>query len=115
MTEREDIKHTARVAMAGHKYLGLIMDEHLSFNILLSSTNRAVESICKIVRNLKDLGCLTFTQMYHSGVTPILDYASGIWGYQNYEQIDSVQNRAIGLYLGVRAFAPNLAINGMKL
>lgn len=89
--------------MAGHKYLGLIMDEHLSFNILLSSTNRAVESICKIVRNLKDLGCLTFTQMYHSGVTVILEYASGIWRYIKYENIGIVQNRAIHLYLGVHA------------
>ncbi len=50
--------------------------------------------------------------MYHSGVTPILDYASGIWGYKKYENIYTFQNRAIHLYLGVHSFAPNLAING---
>ncbi len=48
-------------------------------------------------------------KLYHSGVTPILDYASGIWGYNKYEKIDTVQNRAIHLYF---VFAPNLAING---
>ncbi len=50
--------------------------------------------------------------MYNSGVTPILDYASGIWGYTKYGKVDTVQNRAIHLYLGVHVFAQNLAING---
>ncbi len=98
-----------------YKYLGVIMDEHLDFNILTStlasSAKRALGSIYTKYRNLKGLRCLTFTKMYHSGVTPILDYASGIWGYKTYEKIDTIQNRAIHLYLGVHAFAPNLAIN----
>ncbi len=61
---------------------------------------------------MKGLGCFTFTKIYHSGVTAILDYASGIWGYKKYDKIDTVQNRAIYLYWRVHAFAPNLAING---
>ncbi len=88
------------------------MDEHLDFNILTStlasSVRRAIGSIYTKFRNWKGLGCLTSTKIYHSGVTPILDYASRIWGYKKYEKIGTVQNRAICLYLGQHAFAPNL-------
>jgi hypothetical protein len=50
--------------------------------------------------------------MYHTGVVPILDYCAGIWGFNNSEKADSVQNRAIRWYLGVHKYEPNLAING---
>ncbi len=92
------------------------MDEHLDFNILIStlanSAKRAPGSIYTKCRNLKRVGCLTFTKMNHTGVTNILDKASGMWGYKKYEKIDTVQNRDILLYLRVYVFAPNLAING---
>ncbi len=92
-----------------YTYLGVIMDDHLDFNILTStlasSVNRALGSIYTKFHNLKGLGCFNFTKMYHSGVTPILNYVSGIWGYTKYEKFDTVQNRAIHLYLVVHAFA----------
>ncbi len=46
------------------------------------------------------------------GVVPIIDYCSGIWGYQGFGQVDTIQNRAIHFYLRVHKFAPNLTING---
>ncbi len=49
--------------------------------------------------------------MYHSGVVPILDYCSSVWGYSNLDKIDNVQNWALRLFLGVYKFAPNLSIN----
>ena len=41
------------------------------------------------------------------------NYASEIWGYRGYEQIDQVQNRAIRAYLGIHGFGPNLSIQGV--
>ena len=41
---------------------------------------------------------------------PILEYQSSVWGYKEYNDIDSVQNRAIRYFLGVHRFAPKLAI-----
>ena len=99
-----------------YKYLGIILDEHLDFNntaaVLAGSGGRALGAIYTKFNKLKGLGYKTYTQLYHSGVTPILDYCSGIWGHQNFGKIDTVQNRAIRFYLGVHAFAPNLAVNG---
>jgi hypothetical protein len=99
-----------------YKYLGIILDEHLDFNViatvLASSASRALGSIYTKFSKLKGLGFSTFNILYHSGVVPVLDYCSSIWGYQNFGQIDTIQNQAIHFYLGVHKFAPNLAING---
>ena len=99
-----------------YKYLGIILDEHLNFNVtasvLASSANRALGSIYTRFNKLKGLGLNTFTTLFNSGIAPILDYCAGIWGSQKHEQIDTVQNRAIRFFLGVHKFAPNLAING---
>ena len=93
--------------------MGIVFDEHLDLNttasVLASSASRALGSI---YTKLKGLGFSTYTSLYHLGVTPILDYCSGIWGYQKFGYIDTVQNRAIRFYLGVHKYAPNLAING---
>ena len=99
-----------------YKYLGLVLNEFLDFSItaalLAGSAGRALGAIYSKYRHTNGLGYKSYTKMYHSGVTPILDYCSGVWGYSAFDKINTVQNRAIRLYLGVHRFAPNLAING---
>ncbi len=59
-----------------YKYLCVIMDEHLDFNILTStlasSANRPLGSIYTKFHKLKGLECFTFT---------------GIWGYKKYDKL----------------------------
>ncbi len=50
--------------------------------------------------------------MYHSYAVPIIDYASGVWGYDNSEAGDKIQFRAITYYLGVHPTTPLLALEG---
>ena len=99
-----------------YKYLGLILDEHLDYNVTASvlsgSAGRALGGICSKFKKLKGLGYQTFTKMFHTGVVPIMDYCSGIWGYQKFGKVESLQNRALKFYLGVHKFSPNLAVNG---
>ncbi len=75
-----------------YKYLGIILDEYLDFNItvtvLASSASRALGSIYSKFAKLKGISFSTFTMIFHSGVVPILDYCSGIWGYHSFGQID---------------------------
>ncbi len=59
----------------------------------------------------KGFGYNTYTKLYHSGVIPMLDYCSSVWGYCNLDKIDTVQNRTLRLFLGVHKFAHNLSIN----
>ena len=50
--------------------------------------------------------------MFMSGVAPILDYSSAVWGYPEIAKIDTVQYRAMRIFLGVHKHAPNLAVAG---
>lgn len=99
-----------------YKYLGIVLDEHLLYNVTASvlsdSGNRALAAIYTKFSKLKGLGFSTYSKLYHTGVVPILDYCSGIWGFQKFGYLDSVQNKAIRFFLGIHRFAPNLAING---
>ena len=93
-----------------------MLNDHLDFNItacvLADSAGRALGAIYSKFKYAQGLGFQTYSTMFHSGVTPITDYCSGVWGFKKIEKISTIQNRAIRLYLGVHRFAPNPAING---
>ena len=97
-----------------YKYLGIVFDEFLDYNVtatvLADSAGRALGSIYNRFKQNKGFGFDTYTKLFNSGVTPILDYCSGAWGYNALDKIDTVQNRAIRLFLGVHQFAPNKAV-----
>ena len=99
-----------------YKYLGLIYHENLNFNAtaeaLADSGGRALGAMyCKYKRN-SGFGYNVYTKLFNTGVVPILDYGSCIWGKGSHDKINTVQNRAIRMFLAVHKFAPNLAING---
>ena len=102
--------------VSSYKYLGVLFSEYLDYGVIVdqlaSSGKRALGAIYSKFRQQKGLGCNTFSKLYHTGVVPILDYCAGVWGFKKFEKIDSVQNKAIRLFLGVHGYAPNLAIQG---
>ena len=52
----------------------------------------------------------TYTKLFDSCVTPVLDYSSGVWGFSKYNCLEAIQNRAIRIYQGVHKFALTLAL-----
>ncbi len=99
-----------------YKYLGLVLNEFLHFNItaqvLSDAANRALGSIINKYMTINGLGYYTCTRLFQSGVCPTLDYGSEIWGFRHFDQVDSIQNKAIRIYLGVHRFIPTAVING---
>ena len=85
--------------------------QQYSFCPPTDSGGRALGAIYFKFKYSKGLGFKTYTKMYNSGTTPILDYCSGFWGFSKFYKIDTVQNRAIRLFLGVHRFALNDALN----
>ena len=101
--------------VTSYKYLGIIMDEHLTFNqcieTLSSSAGRALSGIISKRKFVKDLGFKTYTQLFNSGVVPILEYGSGVWGGNPAKPCQVIQNKALRYFLGVHRFAPTAAIH----
>ena len=102
--------------VSSYKYLGIIFDEHLSFNLtaeaLSGAAGRALGKLFSVYKGFKGMGYNSFTKLYESYVEPIMTYSSSIWGYKQFHCCDSIQNRAIRGFLGVHRFAPKVAING---
>ena len=95
-----------------HKYLGVILDEHLQFytnarTLPAAAGGRALGKIYVVHKKLYGLGYSLFTQLFQSYIDPILTYASGVWGARKFSFPDAIQNRVIRMFLGVHRFAPN--------
>ncbi len=35
-------------------------------------------------------------ELFNTGVVPVLDYCSGVWGYEKFDKISTGQNWSIG-------------------
>ncbi len=79
---------------------------------MADAANRALDSVINKYKSINGLGYYTYTGLFQSGVCPILDYCSEVWGYKKFPQIDAIQNKAIIIILGVDKFVSIDAING---
>ena len=88
-----------------YKYLGVWLDEHITFlknaKELAKSASRALGAVYGKVISAGGVTHSVFSKLYSTMVEPILLYGSGIWGYKNFSQISTVQNKACKLFLGV--------------
>ncbi len=102
--------------VTSYKYLGVILDENLAYSscikALSDSGGRALGAIISKFKALKNVGFKTFETLYNSGVKPILEYGSGIWGHLAAKPMNKVNNRAMRYFLGVHKFSPNEALIG---
>ena len=99
-----------------YKYLGVIFDEFLLFDVcsstLADSAVRALGSIRTKLKSLKECGYNSFNTLFNSGVLSIADYGAGIWGTKTFDKSEQVSYRAARYFLGVHRFAPTEALLG---
>ena len=62
--------------------------------------------------NFMNIGYTTFSKLFQTSVSPILEYASEVWGYKEYIKCERVHQRAARYYLGVHPKTPKLALTG---
>ena len=99
-----------------YKYLGLLLNEHMKYNnaaeMLSKAAGRALGACISKFKMLKNMGLQTYTTMYQTCVTSVMNYGAEIWGYKNFQCCDNVQLRAMKFFLGVNKFAPNVGVRG---
>lgn len=99
-----------------YKYLGVVMDEHLEYDLCVNTlSNAARRALGKIIyksKSLSGLGYETYTKLYNSMVAPIMDYGCEIWGLISPKQANKVHMMAQRYFLGVHRFAPVAAVTG---
>jgi hypothetical protein len=99
-----------------YRYLGLHLNEHMNFEKtaahLAAAGTRALGAIRNKIFNVKHVRFHTFSKLFQTCVSPIIDYCSGIWGFKSYKSIQDVQYKAIRYFLGVHKFCPLPALEG---
>ena len=80
-----------------YKYLGVFLQEHLSFKptveALTSSASRSYGRIVNMFKKLTNMGIRTYDTLYTSYVVPIMNYAAGVWGFAEFPEPQTLQNR----------------------
>ena len=100
-----------------YKYLGVVVNNTLNTDTttehLAMSGSRALAQVIHKTKHNFDLGYETYTKLFHSMVTPILDYCNGVWNIgKNCKRFDNVQNRAIRYYCRLNKTSPIAGMNG---
>ena len=99
-----------------YKYLGVLFDENLSFelnaSLLADAAGRALGAIRSKLKYLKECGFKSFSTLFESGVLSISDYCAGVWGIKHFSKFEQVSYKGARYFLGVHRFAPTDALLG---
>ena len=83
-----------------------MLNEHMTFekavDTLCDSTGRALGSVINKFKSLHNIGFSTFTKLYYSCVTSIMEYGSAIWLDKRFTQCNTLFNRAITYFWACR-------------
>jgi hypothetical protein len=81
-----------------YKYLCVIFSENTDYiphcQTLSKSAGRALGGVINNIHS-KGIGFKSFEELFCNCVVPVLDYCSSVWGYKEYQTLDSVQKRAV--------------------
>ena len=105
-TERRFLFNNQSIEIASsYKYLGLVLDEFLNFDIMAKFVANLASRALGLVRSKFNIaGGLpykVFTKLYDTIVWPTIGYGSAKWGTKEYSCINAVQNRACRFFLTV--------------
>ena len=77
-----------------------------------SSGHRALGALIAKYKLLNGMGFDTYSKCYETSVCPVIDYGGEVLGYLKSQKLDTVQNKAMRVFLGVHRFAANAAVSG---
>ena len=99
-----------------YRYLGLVLTEHLDYNITAKSVAQAAHRALGILiakgRVHGGFPYSIYTKLYNTLVQPIIDYGSHVWGHKTFAAIQAMQIHALRYFLGLGKRAPLAALQG---
>ena len=88
-----------------YKYLGYWINEHLDHKTVVDKVALAARrSLGSLIAKSKENGgfsAQTYSYLYSTLVTPVIDYSCCVWGYEKHSPLESMQGNAMRYFLGV--------------
>ena len=115
---RFQVNEVEIVKVSTYKYLGVLFECFCNSSAVVEQLSgagsRALGALIGKAKQNEDLSYGTFSQLFNSCVSPVLDYGSGAWSLGiDYPKLDAVTLRACRYYCGVPHTAANLRVQGM--
>lgn len=102
--------------VSNYKYLGCTISDQMDFTVtsnqLSNSAGRALGMLINKCKQNNGLAYATYTKLYDTCVTSIMDYCSGVWGFKPYSRAETIHMTAIKFFLGVNKMTSNVATQG---
>ncbi len=99
-----------------YTYLGVLFtDNGVNNNSINVLCNQAKKSLAVLMSNLASYGEFpphVYLRLFHVSISPILCYASEVWGYLECRSHQVLQNKFCKRILGVKDTTPNCAVSG---
>lgn len=99
-----------------YKYLGLVLQENLDYKVTSNAlAQTGASALGAVFCKYKSNNGFGYEAYILSDIVMELyqfQIMARVWSFGKFDYVNTVQNRAIRLFLGVRKFASNLVING---
>ena len=76
------------------------------------SASRALGLLIAKYKLASGLPYTVYTKLYKSVVCPVIEYSASIWEFKSYSCINTVQNRAMRVFLGFGNYTLTAALHG---
>ena len=111
------VNHPLNIQINVYKYLGLVLNEHLDYNVTAKYVAQSVtRALGLLISKFKQTGGMPFKvykKLFDTTVWSVISsYGAAIWGTKEYSVINIVQNKACRFFIGVGKYTPNTAVNG---
>ena len=71
-----------------YEYLDITLNKHLNFNmttyVLTVAGGMALGAVISTILNSINVGYITLTKLFEASVSPVIGFASKMWGYKSY-------------------------------
>ena len=88
-----------------YKYLGLFYSSRLNWSYAVKNlciqSQKSVNMLKRLIGRCQSLPMNIIFEIFDTTILPVLSYASEIWGYKKYDEIEKVQLRFCKYLLGV--------------
>ncbi|CAC5406288.1 unnamed protein product [Mytilus coruscus] len=99
-----------------YRYLGLHINEFMEHKYTIreitKSASRALSAVYTKFLSCGGMSFEVYTKLYKTLIEPVLLYGAGLWGHNNWREVQTIQNKACRLFMGSSSNASNVAVLG---
>ena len=88
------------------------MEHKYTIREITKSASRALSAVYTKFLSCGGMSFDVYTKLYKTLIEPVLLHGAGLWGHNNWREVQTIQNKACRLFMGSSSNASNIAVLG---